>query len=213
MHDSPCPQYDLKGGHTAVSSQNRREDVRMNRLTIICFSAFLAACATAEGPTGPVYPEHALSAGAVDPGMARLYFFWPEPVARGDVAMMVTIDGSNLGACQRGGFSTHDVPAGAHVLSTGRKSVPGRCDVRVDVLGGSTYFYELKTRAEYQLAAAPGAILALIPFPPTWLIGSALLFGGMAIESSGKECGGPVSLAPVEESAALPKISGLRKSK
>jgi hypothetical protein len=144
--------------------------------------------------------------------MAGLYFIWPEPIARRDVAINLTIDGSSLGACQRGGFSTYDVPAVAHVLSTGRERLPGRCDVRVEVLGGSTYFCELKTRAEYQLAAMPGAILPLIPFPPAVVIGAAMLFRGTAIESAGKECGGSVSLAPIEESAALPKISGQRKS-
>jgi len=185
----------------------------MHRLAIVCLAAWLASCATAEGPTGPKFTEHALRAGAVAPEMARLYVFWPAPDSQRGGAAKLTIDGNGVGECEQGGFNTYDVPAGAHVLSTVNENLPGRCDVRVDALSGSTYFYEISPRSEYGYAAMPGSVLASIPFPPITLIGIAIAVGGMALESSGKECGGPFSLAPIEESAALPKISGLKKSK
>jgi hypothetical protein len=185
----------------------------MHRLAIAGVAALLAACVTALGPTGPTFAEHASGAAAVAPEMARLYVFWPEPLGPQDMAIKLGIDGSSLGACERGGFNAFDVPAGAHVLSVVVEYQPGRCDMPVAVSGGSTYYYELKTRAEFANAALPGAVLLSIPVPPITALGLIMMYGGMAIESSGKECGGQFALTPAEETAALAKISRLKKSR
>jgi hypothetical protein len=185
----------------------------MHRLAIAFLAALLAACAAPTGPTGPPFAEHASRAGAVAPEMARLYVFWPTTDSKRLLAARLMIDGTGVDSCEYGGFNGYDVPAGTHVLAVDREDLPGRCEVRVDASGGSTYFWQLALRTSYQAAGMPGALIGSIPFPPLIAIGIALMISGVAIESSGKECGGPYSITPVDETAALPRISGLRKSK
>jgi hypothetical protein len=191
-------------------------EVCVHRRAMLWLAALLIGCTTtlSTRPTGPTYIEHASLLGAVPSEMARLNVFWPAADKEFAGVPRITIDQNEIGFCKRGGFITVEVPAGVHVLTVDdSRSGVGRCYVRVNATGGSDSFYEVSPRMEHLRAGAPGGIFAMIPVPPITLFGLAAAYAGMAAESSGKECGGPFSIAPVEESAALPKISDLKVSK
>jgi len=163
---------------------------------------------------GPTYTEHALHLGAVLPEKARVNVFWPVADKKYAGKPRVTIDQSEIGFCKLGEFITVDVPAGAHVLAVDDvDNGPGRCNVQVDIQGGSSSFYEVARRMEHSQAGALGDILMWIPIFPFNLVGVPVALAGMLAESAGKECGGPFSITPVDEATALSKISGLRLSK
>ena len=191
-------------------------EVRMRRFAIAILAMLLAACVALKeptGPTGPTFAEDASRAGTLAPEIARIYVFWPKSDLERLPPSRLMIDGKDVGSCEYGGFIGFDVRAGIHVLTADRENFPGRCEVRLDGSGGGTYFWQLTPRASYRDAAMPGAVFTVTLVPPLMAIGVAMMYAGTSIESAGKECGGPYAVSPVDEIDALPRISGLKKSK
>lgn len=159
---------------------------------IIGLAFTLSACAA----TGQLYREHDPTSPALSLDTARLIVFRTRDSSQYCArAASVKIDGNIAGNCDYAGFNVFEVTAGKHVLTVDVWDSPGKCDLPIDVSGGNTYFYEIQPRTGNLTAGLVGGLI------------------GMAIESSGKQCGGTFSVAPIEQSAALLKLEDLRMTK
>jgi hypothetical protein len=110
-------------------------------------------------------------------------------------SVRIAFDGQTVGKVDRKGFNVFDVSPGAHTLTADIWDMPGKCELAVDLQPAQVYYFELSPRTE---SLASGLVLGAI---------------GMAIESSGKECGGAFEIAPVPKEAAEPAIEGSRLTK
>lgn len=164
----------------------------MKWIYIIGMVCVLSACAA----TGQLYKDHSSTLPSLAPDTVRLIVFR----TTGSLSYMggkeapVLVDGFLAGKCETGEFNVFEIPAGKHVLTIDIAGSPGSCDLQIDVSGGGSYYYEIKPRSGYLAAAFFGGLI------------------GTAIESSGKKCGGPLSINPIEPGAALEKLKDLHKS-
>lgn len=163
----------------------------LKTLSAVALAAVLAGCAA----TGPRYSEVA-NVQQVSASNARLVIFrTKESTQYSGRAAAVRIDGNASGSCDFGGFNTFDIAPGKHVVAVDMWDSPGKCELPVDVSGGSSYFFEVQPRL--------GNLLSFI--------GAGII--GASVESSGRQCGGAFSIAPVEAAAALSKLSELRATR
>ena len=178
-------------------------------LLVLGLTMLLTACAA----TGPTFSEQAALSPAVASHMACLTVF---QTATGmkyvDLPPTIRIDGKEVGSCAYAGFNSFDVSAGTHVVAVDMWDSPGKCELHVGVLGGTTYFYEIALRPEHLAAGQVGRFFSAFGLFGSLVDGLAM-YSGMTAESAGKECGGAFSITPVEESVALSKIASLRASR
>jgi hypothetical protein len=117
------------------------------------------------------------------------------------------IDGSEVARLAPGDFHISHVSPGTHTLvidNHNRDTVPGRCEVAIELQAGTAYFYEVAPRSAFFAAGIPGGV---IPY-----LGIVLSPIGQVIESAGKKCGGPFSLVPIERHLAMPNLIESRES-
>lgn len=157
---------------------------------------FLTAILTGCAATGPRYSEVTSPQSVIFPSHARLIVFRTKESSQySGRAAAVKIDGGSSGSCDYGGFNTFDVAAGKHIITVDMWDSPGKCELPIEVSGGASYFFEVQPRL--------GNLLSVL--------GAGLV--GASIESAGQQCGGAFSISPVEENAALSKLTDLRATR
>lgn len=151
-------------------------------LLIVLISAVLGACATPA--TGPLYADYQLQHPS-SPDKAKLTIFRQhfDYTAKARSAR-IKLNGQKVGGVDIDGFISVQTPTGKHTLSADLPDHPGACELGLDLLPDTEYFFEVNIRDD---AIAP-----------------ALLFGalGAAIETSGKTCGGLFAIRQVEKDYA-----------
>lgn len=172
--------------------------VRM--LWLVLVAVMLAGCAA----SGPRYADAGANQQAVPPASARITVFrTKDSMMYSARSAIVAVDGVKAGTCDYGGFSMLDVTPGKHVIAVDMRLTLGTCELPVEVAGGTSYFFEVRPRAENLVAAVLGSSF-----------GVAGVVAGTAAESAGKQCGGAFSIAPVaEKDVALAKLGDLRETK
>jgi Ser/Thr protein kinase RdoA (MazF antagonist) len=88
---------------------------------------------------------------------------------------------------------------------------PGRCDQLLELSGASVTYLEVAPREASFFSGVPGNMMASAG-PQGAVAGLGVMLGGMALESSGKSCGGAFSITPVDRDQALPRLAELRSS-
>lgn len=188
-------------------ASRRAASVGALKLGLLCLVIALAACAA----TGTRYAEHVSAFPDIPAHAARLTVFrTAESAQYSGRSATVRVDGREVGGCDFAGYQLFYVPAGPHVLTVEMWDAAGRCRLSVDVLGGEEYFYEISPRAEQLAADFLGTVIGAMGGATGLAIAP---FAAMGAESEGRACGGAFSITGVEETSALRKVSGLRKSR
>jgi hypothetical protein len=190
---------------------DRREDAKnaMNAMKLIVVGCAMALVACAA--TGPPYSSYVESSPDIPKQSTRLTFFrTAENTQYSARSATVRIDGREVGGCEFAGYQSFYVRAGPHVLSVDLWDSPGNCRLSIETLGGEEYFYEISPRPANAMASFLGFMIGSMGNPMGQLIAPYALIGA---ESAGKECGGPFSLAGVEEGFARQKLRELGRSR
>jgi hypothetical protein len=180
------------------------------RLSVLITIAFLSAggCTAA----GPLYEIEQSERISVPSTSGQVVFFRPGGIMLYSARQArIVIDGETVGGCGSGGYLMRDLVPGTYRLSSDMWDAPGRCEVVLNVEAGRVYYFRMDPRAASFLSfAGPLAAGELLASSFPVAVGAGV--GGMAAESYGRACGGAFRLYPVEPSAALAELHGLRRS-
>lgn len=149
---------------------------------VALISALISACATPA--KGPLYADYQLQhPSSSDKAKLTIFRQAFEYTAKARSAR-IKLDSQKVGGVDIDGFISVQAPIGKHTLSADLPDHPGACELALDLLPDTEYFFEVNIRDN---AIAP-----------------ALLFGalGAAIETSGKTCGGLFAIHQVEKNYA-----------
>lgn len=162
-----------------------------NALALACVLG-LAGCASLQAPaSGTLYSDtpHV----SQEPGKTWVTSLRPgKDFAYSGQHAVIAMDGASLGSVDFQGFESFDLPSGKHELSV---EFNAKCTNDVDLPEGKHVFYEVDNRSSAVAAS---------------LVGGSV---GALVEGVGKKCGGAFSLQPIDEAAALARLSGLRETK
>ena len=111
-----------------------------------------------------------------------------------------------------GQFRSFTVAPGRYRVAAELWDVPGRCELLVEVTGGSERYFEVSPRAANAAAMLPGALVPVNSFA-TLLASGAVMMSGLAVESAGKACGGAFRVVELPAEQALSRLSTLRASR
>ena len=192
-------------------------------LAAAIFAVALGGCAS-QPLLYPRYPDDPLAAATIPTDQARVtvYRMAPEPhpwyfPTAALRKVEVELDGASLVPdVDIGEYGVRIVATGAHALRVGLSGWPGSCVVNVDLAAGTTSYYRILPRPSYWHATLAAQVTygvsAGIPLVGLLGMGSAAAAAAAAAaaESEGKVCGGPFSIAPVDEGAALPMLREFR---
>jgi hypothetical protein len=191
----------------------------------------MPGCASLGGP----YPEVIAETGAPPQGHARIVLLRPNQ--RFDNAslsrVVIRVNDEVLGKLAYGGFLFVDVDKNETILeASARNRWYGSCKLQVAPKAGETIYVDVAPRpvnvaAEIVGAVAGAAVVGagsaghagmdeILMEKGAAEVAVASTAGGAAasaIESAGKECGGPYRLKPVAASAALETLERLRWSR
>jgi hypothetical protein len=184
---------------------------------------------------GKPYPEVVTETGPPPQGHARIVLLRPDK--RFDNAslsrIVIRVNDEVLGKLAYGGFLFVDVDENETVLvASARNRWYGSCKLRVTAKAGETIYLDVAPRPVNVAAEIVGAVAgaAVVGGGSPGHVGmdevllekgaaevaAASTAGGAAasaIESTGKECGGPYRLKPVAASVALETLERLRWSR
>jgi hypothetical protein len=90
--------------------------------------------------------------------------------------------------------------------------VPGRCELVVDVAGGSERYFEVSPRLANAVAPLP-VVLAPVNSLGTLLASGAVMMTGLTVESVGNACGGAFEVVEQPGEHAQPRLASLRASR
>jgi hypothetical protein len=170
----------------------------------------LSACASGGGVA---YPEFAATAPAVSTDSIRLVVLRAADTPQYSVrSASLRLDDSDVGGLAPGAYKAFTVTPGTHRFVVDMWDVPGRCELTLEVAGGGEHFFEVSPRGANAIATLP---MVLVPVSSLGglLTSGALMMGGLAAESAGKQCGGAFSIVELERPAAIAKLAPLRASK
>jgi hypothetical protein len=172
--------------------------------TIVGIALLLSACAS----IGPPFSEHAASTASIALDAATLVVFGTKENINVDAGLAnIALDGNEVGTVGFGWIKAFSVPPGRHRLVAYNAGWPGRCEIAVDLSGGSRYFLEVlpwSSPVKPSMApASPELLLAFHVLP--WLHPFGAIW---AMQSNA--CGG--YLIQLEDAAiALPKVRNMRE--
>lgn len=163
----------------------------IRNLALLILSITIAGCSA----TGPLHADVTVNQQAlIDKSRITVYRTGGHFQYSGR-AVRLKLDEKVLGKVDYKGFNVFDITAGQHTLTADMWDSPGKCDVALDLLPSTEYYFEVQPRFG-NLASG--------------LVGGAL---GMAIESGGKVCGGAFAITPVARDSALTDLQPLRMTK
>ena len=163
----------------------------MKLISYLAIVSLLTGCAA----SGPKYQENIAEQGDQSQSGARLVIFRTKESSQYSArAAAIKLDEQSSGGCDYGGYKILNATPGPHTLAVDMWDSPGVCKLSIDVADKGGYFFEVKPRTEN---LASGFAFGLV---------------GMAIESSGKQCGGAFSIEAVEKQNANAQLSELRLS-
>ncbi len=184
---------------------------------------------------GGLYPEVIAATGAPPQGHARIVLLRPDQ--RFDNAslsrVVIRVNDEVLGKLAYGGFLFVDMDENETILeASARNRWYGTCKLRVAAKAGETIYMDVAPRpvnvaAELAGAVAGAAVVGGVSAGHAGMdeilvakgaaeVAAASTAGGAAasaIESAGKECGGPYRLKPVAAPTALESLERLRWSR
>jgi predicted small lipoprotein YifL len=150
--------------------------------------AILSGCAA----TGPLYSND-IENRATPLDQARMTIYRPGGSAQGAArSVRLKLDETNIGNVDYKGFNIFEIEAGEHTLTADLWDIPGKCDVALNLLPNTEYYFQVLPRTASLVSGFAGGVL------------------GMAVESGGKKCGGSFAIIPVEKGTALGELHGLR---
>lgn len=171
----------------------------------------LALCGCASG--GMPYRDFAASVAPVAADSARLLVFRVADTAQYSVrSASLSIDDVAQSGLAPGQFQTVTVLPGRHRIVVEMWDVPGRCELLVDVAGGSEHYLEVSPRVASAAAMLPSVLVPVNSFA-TLLANGAVMMGGLAVESAGKTCGGAFQVVEQPAEQALARLPTLRASR
>lgn len=182
---------------------------------------------------GARYSEVVTQAGPVSSGQTRIVLL--RPGERFDnyslSRAVIRVNDRKIGGLAYKGFLLFDVPGDEVVVqASARNRFYGSCELQIQAAPGGTVYIDVAPRPANVAADVVGAAVG------TAVVGSAATHAGMdailvdesaaqaaaagaaggaaasAVEGADKECGGPFSLRPVDEAAALKLLDSLSSS-
>ena len=192
-------------------------------LAAAIFAVALGGCAP-QPLLYPRYPDDPLASAPIPPDRARVtvFRFAPEPhpwyfPGAASRRVEVELDGAPLlPDVDIGEYGVRVVDTGAHALRVGLSGWPGNCVVNVDLAAHATTCCQILPRPSYWYATLAAQVTSGVSagIPLVGLVGMGAAAAAAAVAaaagSEGKVCGGPFSIAPVDERAALPMLRELR---
>jgi hypothetical protein len=181
----------------------------MRAVASLCAALALAGCAG----SGVPYRDFAATALPVAGDSARLFVFrvgdTPQYAVRSASLVIDDVAHAGLGPGQ---FQTVSVAPGRHRIVVDMWDVPGRCELVVDVAGGTERYFEVSPRAANAAAMLPSALVPVSSFG-TLLASGAVMMTGLTVESAGKACGGAFQVVEQPSDQAQSRLASLRASK
>lgn len=157
--------------------------VVISAIFIICIG-----CAS----TGPQYSTLETTIPRLNEDQARFFFYRTKENALFFARKApVTLNDKDIGATSYGSFFYNDVSPGRYVLKTEIWDMMGQCEISVEALAGSTYYFKIDPRT--------------VTFY-NFMFGHAV---GSAIEPTEKGCSGAFKIYPAEEVFAKSEMQEL----
>jgi hypothetical protein len=173
-----------------------------------CAALVLTGCAGGGMP----YRDFAVTAVPVAGDSARLLVFrvgdTPQYAVRSASLVIDDVIHAGLGPGQ---FQTFSVAPGRHRIVVDMWDVPGRCELVVEVAGGSERYFEVLPRPANAAATLPMALVPVSSFG-TLLASGAVMMTGLTVEAAGKVCGGAFQVVEQPGDQAQPRLASLRAS-
>lgn len=163
----------------------------LRTLSLFFLSITIVSCAA----TGPTYSESVASRPKSKDAARVTIYRTGDNMQYSGRAVRLALDKNVIGNVDYKGFNIFDVESGQHVLTADIWDAPGKCNVVLNLMPATEYYFQVLPRTESLLSG---------------MLGGAL---GMAIESGGKECGGAFAIAPVVKESALSALQTLRQTR
>lgn len=160
-------------------------------ISLVLLNITIVGCAA----TGPMYSESNMSLQKATDAAKVTIYRTGEHMQYSGRAVRLTLDKNVIGKVDYKGFNIFEVIAGQHTLTADMWDSPGKCEVALNLLPSTEYYFQVLPRSENMLSGLVGGVL------------------GMAIESGGKECGGAFAIIPVVKESALSALQPLRLTK
>jgi hypothetical protein len=182
---------------------------------------------------GARYSEFVAHQNPVASGQARVVLVRPR--GRYDdyslTRAVIRVNDQKVGKLAYGGFLLVDVAAGSiAVMASARNQFYGTCELRIETAPGDTVYIDVAPRSANIVASVAGAAVGVVAAgggathvgmdeilvnqtaAPAAAASAAGGAAASAVESTGEECGGPFSLTPMDETAALRQLDSLTLS-
>jgi hypothetical protein len=180
----------------------------MRALASFCAALVLTGCAG----SGMPYRDVAASVMPLAGDSARLLVFrvgdTPQYAVRSASLVIDDVLQAGLGPGQ---FQSFNVAPGRHRIVVDMWDVPGRCELVVEVAGGSERYFEVSPRPANMAATLPMALVPVSSFG-TLLASGAVMMTGLTVESAGKGCGGAFQVVEQPGDQAQARLAALRAS-
>ena len=160
-------------------------------LSLLTLTIIITGCSA----TGPLHSEVAANQQALTEKSRLTIYRTGGNFQYSARAVRVKLDEQVIGQVDYKGFNVFDITAGQHTLTADMWDAPGRCDVALDLLPSTEYYFEVLPRSGSLASGLVGGVL------------------GMAIETGGKVCGGAFAIKPVAKESALTDLQPLRMTK
>jgi hypothetical protein len=181
----------------------------MKALVLSCTVVALGGCAG----SGTPYRDLGVAAASAAADSARLLVFrvgdTPQYWVRSAGLMINDVAQPGL---TPGQFQAFDVAPGRYRIVVDMWDVPGRCELVVEVAGGSERYFEVSPRLAPAAATLPMALVPVNSFG-SLLASGAVMMTGLAVESAGKACGGAFQVVEQPSEQAQSRLASLRASR
>ena len=181
----------------------------MRHLFALAVMVGLCGCSA----TGAKFRDHRAYTEPVPVGQARVVVFRMDKAQNSTVATTMEIDGLVFGTLRESGFVWHDIDTKRHLLRADVPSEQGTCLLAFEIAAGETGYFQVAPRVGNAVAKTPGNIVqSIVPGLLPLILSEMAIQTGAALESAGKNCGGPFSVVRVPPATAEPLIMDLRES-
>lgn len=179
----------------------------MRKFLALGLAVALSGCAA----TGTAFKDHLAHTEPVPEEMSRIVVYRLDKAQFTVAAAELKLDKGKLGLLRTGGFVTRDVAPGAHTLNVDQNGTPGTCNLPFSLAGGETGYFMVAPRGANFAAQVPGLLLPWGSLVSA-LASEATMVAGAAVESAGKQCGGPFAVARTLAAVAQAMVMDLRES-
>lgn len=163
----------------------------MKITALIVSVLFLAGCAA----NGVSYLDYEKNLSDSGDNTARIFIYRTDESSQySGRATRILLNKDTIGSVKYRGFNVFEVVPGVHIIATDLWDSAGSCELPIYVEEKGEYYFEVVPRTANLMAGLFAGVI------------------GTAIESVGKQCGGPFKITEVEKEAAMSRLVSLKLS-